>query len=125
MSTCYNKGYYNMMKAIKKIISYIMILTLLLGISVPCEAAQTGNTVTATTSDATTVGGFPQITSTSAIVIDAQSGQIIYEKNSHTRQYPASITKILTAYLAITNGDLNATITMSDEAVWEIGRAHV
>ena len=122
MSTCYNKGYYNMMKAIKKIISYIMILTLLLGISVPCEAAQTGNTVTATTSDATTVGGFPQITSTSAIVIDAQSGQIIYEKNSHTRQYPASITKILTAYLAITNGDLNATITMSDEAVWGIDR---
>lgn len=109
-----------MIKAVKKIISYIMVCMLFLGMCVPCEAAQTD---TATASDANATTGFPQITSTSAIIMDAQSGQIIYEKNSHTRQYPASITKIMTAYLAIKNGDLNSTITMSDAAVWGIDRS--
>lgn len=108
-----------MIKSIKKIISYIIICALLLGIYVPCEVTQAA---TATATDAAAENGFPQITSTSAIVIDAQSGQIVYEKNSHARQYPASITKILTAYLAIENGDLNSTITMSNDAVWGIDR---
>jgi len=108
-----------MIKTVKKIISYIMVCVLFLSMCIPCEAAQTS---TATASDANATTGFPQITSTSAIIMDAQSGQIIYEKNSHTRQYPASITKIMTAYLAIKNGDLNSTITMSDAAVWGIDR---
>ena len=108
-----------MIKTVKKIISYIMVCVLFLSMCIPCEAAQTS---TSTASDANATTGFPQITSTSAIIMDAQSGQIIYEKNSHTRQYPASITKIMTAYLAIKNGDLNSTITMSDAAVWGIDR---
>lgn len=108
-----------MIKTVKKIISYIMVCVLFLSMCIPCEAAQAS---TATASDANATTGFPQITSTSAIIMDAQSGQIIYEKNSHTRQYPASITKIMTAYLAIKNGDLNSTITMSDAAVWGIDR---
>ena len=108
-----------MIKTVKKIISYIMVCVLFLSMCIPCEAAQTS---TATASDANATTGFPQITSTSAIIMDAQSGQIIYEKNSHTQQYPASITKIMTAYLAIKNGDLNSTITMSDAAVWGIDR---
>ena len=110
-----------MIKSIKKIISYIIMCTLLFGIYVPCEVTQAA-TSTATATDAADENGFPQITSTSAIVIDAQSGQIVYEKNAHARQYPASITKILTAYLAIENGDLNSTITMSNDAVWGIDR---
>ena len=75
-----------MIKTVKKIISYIMVCVLFLSMCIPCEAAQTS---TATASDANATTGFPQITSTSAIIMDAQSGQIIYEKNSHTRQYPA------------------------------------
>ncbi len=85
-----------MIKTVKKIISYIMVCVLFLSMCIPCEAAQTS---TATASDANATTGFPQITSTSAIIMDAQSGQIIYEKNSHTRQYPASITKIMTLLL--------------------------
>lgn len=105
----------------KIIISYIIVLSLFTGYFIPANAAS-GTAITATASDASTSAGFPAITSTSAIIMDAQSGQIIYEKNPHTRQYPASITKILTAYLAIKNGDLDSTITMSDAAVWGIDR---
>lgn len=110
-----------MLRRYKYIISYILVLSFLAGCFIPVKAAQ--STSVATASDASATAGFPAITSTSAIIMDADSGQIIYEKNSHTRQYPASITKILTAYLAIKNGDLNSTITMSDAAVWGIDRS--
>ncbi len=42
----------------------------------------------------------PQISSASAIVIDAESGQILYEKNKDLKVFPASTTKVMTVYLA-------------------------
>ena len=38
----------------------------------------------------------PEIISDAAVLMDAQTGQILYEKNMDERMYPASITKILT-----------------------------
>lgn len=111
-----------MVRYYKFVISYILVFCLLTGFFVPAQAA-TSTPAAATATDASATAGFPAITSTSAILMDAQSGQIIYEKNPHAKQYPASITKILTAYLAIKNADLNATITMSDAAVWGIDRS--
>ena len=43
----------------------------------------------------------PSISAESAIVMDVQSGTILYEKNMDKKQYPASITKIMTALIAI------------------------
>ena len=43
----------------------------------------------------------PNIQSDSAIVMDSKTGTVIYSKNIHKKQYPASITKIMTALLAI------------------------
>lgn len=48
----------------------------------------------------------PQINGKASILIDAQSGQVLYGKNIHTKLYPASTTKILTAILALENGNL-------------------
>lgn len=62
----------------------------------------------------------PTLNSSAAIVISVDSGQILYEYNAHERLYPASITKILTALVALEHGDLNSTITMSEEAVYGI-----
>lgn len=39
------------------------------------------------------------INAESAILIDEQSGNVLYEKNSSQRMYPASTTKLLTAIL--------------------------
>lgn len=65
----------------------------------------------------------PDLVSASAVVIDASSGQILFEKNAHKKKYPASITKVMTVLLALEhNVDLNDTITMSDNAVWSIDR---
>lgn len=59
----------------------------------------------------------PSISAESAVVMDVQSGTILYEKNMDKKQYPASITKVMTAMLAIENSSLSETVTYSREAV--------
>lgn len=41
----------------------------------------------------------PPITAQSAIIIDAESGQVLWGKNEHERRFPASTTKVMTALL--------------------------
>ena len=57
-----------------------------------------------------------------AILIDANTGVTIYEKNSHKKLYPASITKIMTAYLACKYGKFDDTLTASHNAIYGIGQ---
>ena len=47
----------------------------------------------------------PQIYSEAGIVMDMDSGAILYAKNIDARHYPASITKIMTALVAIKKVD--------------------
>ncbi len=44
-------------------------------------------------------------------------GTISYQKNIYQKMYPASTTKILTAYLALTQGDPDDLVTVSEHAV--------
>ncbi|MBR1708745.1 MAG: D-alanyl-D-alanine carboxypeptidase [Clostridia bacterium] len=54
----------------------------------------------------------------SAILIEAKSGEVIFEKNADEIMYPASTTKILTAYLALQMGDLkNDEVEISQNAI--------
>lgn len=56
------------------------------------------------------------INSSAAILYEANTGTILYEKDIHSTYYPASITKILTALLAIENLSIEDSITLSREA---------
>ncbi|MDF2523750.1 MAG: peptidase D-alanyl-D-alanine carboxypeptidase 1 [Clostridiales bacterium] len=58
----------------------------------------------------------------SYILIDSKTGQVLYENNSNEKLYPASTTKIMTAILAIENGDLNQMMVASQAAVYDIGK---
>ena len=51
-----------------------------------------------------------------AILIDYTTGEVLYQKNIHQRQFPASTTKILTALLALERGELKQTITTGPQA---------
>ena len=54
----------------------------------------------------------------SAILIEADSGDVLFEKNADEIMYPASTTKILTAYIALQMADLkNDTVTVSADAI--------
>ena len=60
-----------------------------------------------------------QITAESAIMASLDTGDIVYSKDSNTKRYPASLTKIMTALLILENTkDLdNEIITVSDYAI--------
>lgn len=51
------------------------------------------------------------------IVMDMESGTVLYGKGSHTAFPPASITKILTALLVIENCEMDEIVTFSNDAV--------
>lgn len=61
-----------------------------------------------------------KIYSEAALLIEASTGKILYEKDIHARKYPASTTKILTAILAIEKCDLNEKTVASYEAIHSI-----
>ena len=54
------------------------------------------------------------------IVIDADTGTVLYGKNIHSAYYPASITKILTALIVIERCDLDEMVTFSHNAVYNV-----
>lgn len=53
---------------------------------------------------------------TSAALFDVSKTDIIYGKNIHERLYPASLTKVLTAVVALEEGNLDDIITVTKEA---------
>lgn len=68
----------------------------------------------------------PQIEAEAAVVMDADTGAFLYSKNMDGKEYPASITKIMTALVAIENADLNCKIKFSENAVYNLeeGSSH-
>lgn len=61
----------------------------------------------------------PKTQSKSAIVMEVNTGTILYEKKSHVEHYPASITKIMTTLLAIENCEMDEIVTFSEDAVFK------
>lgn len=62
----------------------------------------------------------PVISAQSAILIEANTGAILYEKNANEALYPASTTKILSCVLAIENSSLDEVVTFSHDAVFSV-----
>ena len=61
------------------------------------------------------------INCSSAILINAKNGEILYEYNAHDKAYPASTTKVLTALLALENeSDYSKEIIPSHYAIYSV-----
>lgn len=58
----------------------------------------------------------PQVSAHAAAMIDVNSGRILYEKNADEEKSIASITKIMTAIIAIEHGDLEDRVSISANA---------
>lgn len=67
----------------------------------------------------------PNIQSPAALLMDLKNGKILYEKNINEKMYPASLTKVMTAILALENCDLNEIATVSYDAVMTISSGYV
>ena len=58
------------------------------------------------------------LTSPSAILCEASTGRVVFEKNADEIMFPASTTKIMTAYIALQMSDLeNDVVTVSQNAI--------
>ena len=95
-------------KAVVTMITSILLFTLLLGsVTINAEAEEY----------------WPQdigVESEAAIIMEQSTGTILYEKNIHEKEYPASITKVLTALVAIENSEMDEVVTFSPESIYNI-----
>ena len=60
------------------------------------------------------------IRSRTAVLMDAQTGQVLYNKGMHQRVYPASTTKILTALLVVENARPHEIMTVTETALEDV-----
>ncbi len=90
----------------KKFLSMILCAALLLGLT-PARTVYAAGTWPSNVS----------IEADGGILIDADSGTVLFEKNIHEHYYPASITKILTAYVILKHCDLDDIVTFTHSAV--------
>lgn len=113
-----------MLKAIvKRMTALLLALLLVAGTALPTVAETVG---TGSVSDADTAPSLPEppvLVSDAVVVMDAETGTVLYDKNADAVRYPASCTKILTAILALENGVLTDEVTMSHEAIFGIDRS--
>ena len=58
----------------------------------------------------------PATGATSVCVMDADSGRVLYEKNAKEERCIASITKIMTALIALENADIKKVVTIPSAA---------
>jgi serine-type D-Ala-D-Ala carboxypeptidase (penicillin-binding protein 5/6) len=90
----------------KKFVSVIIVLLLLNFSSLNTLAAKNGQVA---------------LKSKGAVLLDSDTGAVLYEKNADKRMYPASLTKIATAIYAIEKGNLDSVATVSENAVRQDG----
>lgn len=57
------------------------------------------------------------IEATSALLLELNSGQLLFEQNADATIYPASLTKIMTSLLVLENGTLSDQVTVSETAL--------
>lgn len=106
-----------MRRRLDKILSSTVIpVFLILSMTVASFGTSTGTAAT---------GKAPELSCEAAYVLEANTGAVIYEKNSDERLYPASTTKLMTALLAVEyiesgQGSEDDSITFSHDAVFGI-----
>lgn len=59
----------------------------------------------------------PELLSEGAVLINVDTGEILYQKNMNQTLFPASTTKVMTAILALENGDLNEQVFFTESTV--------
>lgn len=104
---------------IKKLLCILLALFYTLNLNLPNIYAS--QTTTGITTLSPTIAA-AEIIGPSAILMDLNTGTILYGKNEHQIYYPASITKILTTLIALEYNKPNDIITFSDNAIFGIDR---
>ena len=116
------------MKAgIKRITSAILMMALILTLAGTASADEEADEREAErtasydiTPDTNSIEGWPQgpqVYGSSAIVMDMKSGAVLYAKKPDEQHYPASITKLMTALVALENAELDDEVYFSEDSI--------
>ena len=92
-------------KLISLVFCAVLILTAVILIPQEARAVETEDEITAS-----------RLYARSAVLMDADSGRILFAKNGQEQRAMASTTKIMTCILALENGDLSDEVAVSTEA---------
>ena len=102
-----------------KKLTAILTAVLLLCSGIPVMAAEVNNGTTYPVST-NAIANWPQGPDTyseTAVLMDADTGAILYNKGMDEKRYPASITKIMTALLALEHSSLDEEVTFTEECL--------
>lgn len=92
------------------------LLLLLAGILAPRASAGAADALPEGPIDPALAATAPRISAAAAVLMDAQTGAVLYARRMHQRRDPASTTKIMTALLALEYGRLGDPVTVSRRA---------
>ncbi|MBQ8198746.1 MAG: D-alanyl-D-alanine carboxypeptidase [Lachnospiraceae bacterium] len=104
----------------KKMIAVIFTFLFFI-MNISCDVYATGSSNV----DVSTIRDWPmgpEVASQGAVLIEAETGTVLYSKNMNQKFYPASTTKILSTLVAIENSRLDEMVSFSTEAVFSIER---
>ena len=106
----------------RKWMPMVLCALLLLPLNVRAEGETAGPETTespapSATADASVTAGGPDIAAETAVLIDAQSGSVLYQKYAQQKMNPASLVKILSVYLACENLPDDTQLTASADAL--------
>ncbi|MFP5115109.1 D-alanyl-D-alanine carboxypeptidase family protein [Bacillaceae bacterium C204] len=90
----------------KKFVSAIVVILILCSNQLNISAAKNGQL---------------DLKSKGAVLLDSDTGAVLFAKNADKKMYPASLTKIATAIYAIDKGNLDSVVTVSANAVRQDG----
>ena len=96
----------------KKIFKYILLI-----IMAVFFMGQSAHLFTTTTYAKPSLPKAPEITGASAILIEPDTGTVLYEKDPDSKRYPASITKIMTALLTLENCKMDEEVVYSKQNI--------
>lgn len=80
-------------------------------------------TTNGTPAEAVSIAGWPEapeVTSETAVMIDAETGAVLYDKGMNEYRYPASITKIMTLLVAIENSSPKDIVTFTETGIRDV-----
>lgn len=63
----------------------------------------------------------PSVSANNAVLMDQETGEVLFSKNAHEKKSVASITKVMTAIIAIESGKLDETAVTSRRAIYTEG----
>ncbi len=110
-------------KRTKLVVSILSIVAILATPLADLTVYATGETTPANGSSYITADNWPQapeISANAAILINVNTRTILYDKNCDEKNYPASMTKVLTGLLTIENTALNDIVTYTDSSIFNL-----